>query len=169
MIQKERAIRNRHVEQVEVSSEVMAEPDTVWRRISTPEGINHELGPWLKMTVPRQLRGHTVDDVPLGRPLGRSWLLLMRAIPFDFDNVMLTEREPGRRFLETSTTLSMARWQHERIVSPSENGSKVSDRLEFEPRRLGQQSELVRRLMRRVVIAIFRHRHRRLTNYFAAR
>ncbi|HEX2069136.1 MAG TPA: hypothetical protein VHH54_02905, partial [Actinomycetota bacterium] len=86
-------VGNRRVERVEVSSHVMARPDVVWRRIGTPEGINHELGPWLRMTTPRALRGYTLDDVPVGKPLGRSWLLLLRVLPFDFDNLMLAERE----------------------------------------------------------------------------
>ena len=159
----------RRLERVEVSSQVAADADSVWRRITTPEGINHELGPWLKMTIPRALRGSTLDDVPLGRPLGRSWLLLLRVLPFDFDDLMLAERESGRRFLETSRMLSMSRWKHERIVSPADKGSKISDRLEFEPRGFAQRSALIRRLMRRVVASIFRHRHRRLASYFGAR
>ena len=34
-------------------SEVPAPVEKVWQRVTSPEGINHELGPFLKMTMPR--------------------------------------------------------------------------------------------------------------------
>ncbi len=119
------------------------------------------------MTVPRSLRERTLDDVPLGEPLGRSWVLLFGVIPFDYDDLMLAERERGRRFLETSSTLSMARWEHERVIAARDGVCEITDTLRFEPRSPVSNSPLIRRLMRSVVTAIFRHRHRRLVGYFA--
>lgn len=145
----------------------MAAPaDAVWARISTPQGINYELAPWLRMTMPRPLEGRTLDDVELGRPLGRSWLLLFGFLPFDYDDLMIGERDRGRRFLETSSTLTMARWNHERVLIPRDRGCEVTDKLCFQPRGLFARSRTVRRAMRSIVTAIFRHRHRRLTDYF---
>jgi hypothetical protein len=34
-------------------------------------------------------------------------------IPFDYDDLVLAEREQHRRFLESSSTLTMSRWEHE--------------------------------------------------------
>jgi len=49
----------------------------VWSRATTPEGINDELFPWLRMSVPAAMRGKTIDQLPLEQRLGRSWLLAM--------------------------------------------------------------------------------------------
>lgn len=155
------------MEGVQVTSVVAAAPETVWARIGSAEGINHELRPWLKMTVPRSLRGRTLDDVPLGVPLGRSWVLVLGLIPFDYDDLMLAERQQGRRFLETSSTLTMVRWEHERVVVAHESGCKITDTVRFEPRGLGRRSRIFRRALRSTVTVIFRHRHRRLVDYFA--
>src|SRR5262245_26958757 len=85
------------VEQVSV---VPAPAGLVWDRVVTAEGINDEMRPWFRMTMPPGLRGATIDDVRVGEPLGRSWLLALRLIPVDYDDLCLAELEPGRRFLE---------------------------------------------------------------------
>jgi hypothetical protein len=91
----------------------------VWERVVTPEEINHELGPWMRMTAPRALAGKTIDDAVPGRRLGRSWLLLFGVIPFDYDDLGLAELGPGYRFLERSTMLTLHSWEHERTVAPA--------------------------------------------------
>jgi hypothetical protein len=73
----------------------------------------------------------------------------------------LVELEPGRRFLERSPMLSMAFWQHERIVAPTPRGAEVVDNLTFRPRGL-----LPRALVRACVALFFRHRHARLRRRF---
>lgn len=78
---------------------------TVWRRATTPAGINAELGPWMRMTVPRRLRAVTLDEVELGVRICRSWVLLLGVIPFEYDDLVLVERGPGLRFVERSSTL----------------------------------------------------------------
>ncbi len=59
--------------------------------------------------MPAGLQGKTIDDVEVGEPLGRSWILLGGLIPVDFDDLRLVELEPGRRFLERSRTLTFSR------------------------------------------------------------
>ena len=39
--------------QITQTSELPAAPDAVWDRIASMDGINHELGPWMRMTSPR--------------------------------------------------------------------------------------------------------------------
>ena len=52
-----------------------APPAEVWDRVSTFEGVNHELGPWLKMTAPPHVRRLDAAGVRPGERLCRSWLL----------------------------------------------------------------------------------------------
>lgn len=152
----------------ELITVVPAPPERVWERVTTPEGINHEMGPWLRMTMPRALRDATIDDVPVGERAGRSWLLLGRVLPVDYDDLQLVELERGRRFLERSAMGSMRVWQHERIVDrwPA-GGSTVTDRIEFVPRALVGAIPGSSRLAERIVAAFFRHRHRRLVSHFS--
>lgn len=131
----------------------------------TERGINAELRPLLRMSMPAGLRGKTIDDVEVGAPLGRSWILLGGLVPVDFDDLRLVELEPGRRFLERSRTLSFSVWQHERVVEPlGEGRCRLTDRLGFELRPALAWMPGAARLARAIVAAIFRHRHRRLTN-----
>lgn len=151
------------------SSTIPAPAQRVWARVVTPEGINHELGPWMRMRMPRSLRGKTIDDVEAGQRLGRCWLLLFGVIPFDYDDLCVAELGPGFRFLERSTMLSMRRWEHERTVEPAgESSCEVTDRVAFELRRgLGWMPGIAR-MTRAMLARVFARRHRRLGAYFGA-
>lgn len=142
---------------------VPAAAPVVWERVVDPDGINHEMRPWMTMTMPRAVQGMTVDTVPLERPLGRAWLRLLGVLPFDYDRLTIVELEPGRRFLERSTMLSMRRWEHERTLTPVEGGTRVHDRVTLQPR---LPVPGFARLLARVVDAFFQHRQRRLRTYF---
>ncbi|MDX6698683.1 MAG: hypothetical protein QOE65_2080 [Solirubrobacteraceae bacterium] len=145
------------------TTELPAPADAVWARVTTPAGVNHELGPWLRMTMPRAARGRTLEELPLGRPVGRSWVLLLGVLPFDYDRLTLVERGPGRRFLERSPMGSMRFWQHEREVTErGADACAVTDRLTFAPRIPGSGG-----LVRGIVERLFAHRHRRLRTHFA--
>ena len=69
--------------------------------------------------------------------------------------------DPGRGFHEDSTMLSQRRWVHRRTLEPVDGGTRVVDRIEFEPRLPGLAG-----LLRPVFRAVFRHRHRRLAAHF---
>jgi hypothetical protein len=120
------------------------------------------------MTVPRPLRGKSIDDLEPGHRLGRSWLLLLRVLPFDYDDIGLAELGPGFRFLERSTMLSMNRWEHERTVRPADGGCEVTDRIAFELRRPLAWVPGLDRVARSLVVRLFAHRHRRLETYFSS-
>lgn len=149
---------------IEHESLVDAPADEVWRRVVTPEGINDELRPWMTMSMPRGAESLTVDNVPIGTPLGRCWLRLFGVLPFDYDNLTIAELEPGRGFREESTMLSMSRWQHVRSVTPStDDKSVVRDCITFALRRgLRFATPLVAAGIR----WLFGHRHRRLQRHF---
>jgi hypothetical protein len=149
---------------VEQTTEVAAPANVVWERAVSPEGINHELAPRLRMTMPRGLRDATIDDVAVGEPLGRAWILLFGFLPVDYDDLALAELEPGHRFLERSSLLSLRVWQHERIVEALGDGScRLTDRLTFEPRIPGTHG-----IARRIVAFLFRRRHARMAAWAAA-
>ncbi len=141
----------------------------IWERAITEEGINHELRPILRMTMPPGLRGRTIGDVEVGVELGRSWILLGGVLPVDFDDLKLAEIGPGTRFLERSRTLAFAVWQHERTVADEGPGCRVTDRLSFELRRSLAWLPASAALARAIVGLLFSHRHRRLASYWSAR
>ncbi len=145
-------------------SSVLARPaNEVWARAITEEGINDELSPILRMTMPPGLRGKTVETVEVGVELGRGWILLGRVLPVDYDDLKLVELEPSRRFLERSRTLTFAVWQHERTIEPEAEGRcRVTDRLGFELKRGVAWVPGAAAVGRAIVGFLFRHRHRRL-------
>jgi hypothetical protein len=148
---------------VEITSVVAAPPDVVWDRIASVAGVNHELGPLVRMTAPPGAEAIDLATVPLGRVWFRSKILLL-GIPLDYDDLTIVELEPGRRFLERSAMRSMRVWQHERILEPGgASATRVTDRLTFTTR-----GPVPHGLARAVVRMIFRHRHRRLTSWFSA-
>jgi ligand-binding SRPBCC domain-containing protein len=147
---------------VEQVSQLAAPSDVVWARVTTPAGVNDELGPWVRMTVPRGWRAASLADVAPGTHIGRSWVLLLGVLPFDYDDLTIAEVGPNR-FLERSTMLSMRTWEHERTVMPRGDGCEVRDRLTFEPRGIMPAA-----VPRAVVSMLFRHRHRRLVRRFGA-
>jgi ligand-binding SRPBCC domain-containing protein len=147
---------------VELASRLASPAASVWARVSTPEGINAELMPLMRMTIPASVRRLDPDTVPVGERICRSWLLLFGFLPFDYDDLILVRLEPGRGFHERSTMLSQRLWEHERWIEPDgDRACVLRDRLSFEPR-LGLPGGTVAPLVR----AIFRHRHRRLRRQF---
>ena len=147
--------------EVTVSSELGADADAVWARATDPDGINDELRPLLRMTVPRGAEDFGLDDLEPGL-VGRSWIFLFGLVPFDYDDLNIVRVEPGRSFLERSSMLSMRLWEHERTLDPLDEGRcRVTDRLAWEPR-----LPLPGALLRPVIRALFGHRHRRLRRAF---
>lgn len=137
----------------------------VWARVVTPAGINDEMLPWMTMSLPGGDSAVTVDNLQVGKPLGRAWLRLFGVVPFDYDHLVIVELEPGCRFREESTMLSMRRWAHDRTVEPiDQQHTVVTDRITIGPRLfllpLGP-------VLCRVLSAFFGHRHRRLSRHFA--
>ena len=127
-------------------------PERAWAWATSVRGVTTELAPWLRMTAPRGFERLVGDDVPVGRPLFRSYVFLLGILPIDRSDLTLVELEPGRRFQEQSPMLSMKLWRHERTIFPTADGCRVRDHLEFEPR-------FARRLVGRFIEAVFTHRH----------
>jgi ligand-binding SRPBCC domain-containing protein len=152
---------------IERQSIVRAPAEQVWARVVTPEGINDEVRPWMTMSMPRAAESLTVDNVPMGVPIGRAWLRLFGVLPFDYDRLCIAELDPGRGFDEQSTMMSMRQWRHQRTVAPDgDSKAIVRDRITFQLRMpLRPATPIVAAGLR----ALFSHRHRRLQRYFANR
>ena len=147
--------------EITVTTTVAASPDAVWDRVASIDGVNHELGPWFRMTAPKGVEDIDPAAVPLGERWFRSWILFLGVLPVDYDDLTLLRIEPGRGFLERSKMLSQRVWEHERTLEPDGDGTRVTDRVRFEPRlRVGAG------LQRALFHAIFRRRHRRLAAHF---
>lgn len=143
------------------SSEVAAPRTVVWERVTSFDGINHELMPLMRMRVPRGLRGQTMATVPLGQPLGRAWICYLGLLPLEYDDLLLTEVVPGSHFHEVSTMLTMRRWEHRRELRDAPGGTEVTDTVGFEPRVAALAG-----VFEPVLKGLFSHRHRRLRLYF---
>lgn len=151
---------------LELSSSLAASADEVWAHASTMEGVNSELAPFVKMTVPASMRGRSLSDLTLVTKPGDeafvSTLLAFGWLPFDRHHLRL--RDIGdRSFAEESWSWLQRRWCHERTVTPDGDGCVVTDRLVVEPR--GAPRWLVEPMVR----AIFEARHRVLARRFGAR
>ena len=141
-----------------VSSRLAAAPDDVWASVASVEGVNYELGPLVSMTVPE---GVDVGELRAG-PLGRSWVLLGRVLPIDYDDLGLAVFEPPRGFRERSTLASAREWWHDRELVPlAGGGTRVVDEISFTPRIAALGG-----LQAFVFEGFFRHRHRRLRRRF---
>jgi hypothetical protein len=147
--------------EISVSSELEAGAEAVWARAIDPAGINYELGPLLRMTVPRGAEDFGLDDSEPGH-IGRSWVLLFGLLPFDYDDITVVRAEPGRGFLERSTMLSQRLWEHERTLERlGADRCRITDRVAWEPR-----LPLPGAWLRPLILATFRHRHKRLRRAF---
>lgn len=149
--------------EIAVSSDLDASAEAVWARAIDPEGINDELRPLMRMTVPKGAEDFGLDDLEPGY-IGRSWIFYLGFLPLDYDDLTVVRVEPGRSFLERSTMLSMRLWEHERTLTPlGEGRCRVEDRLAWEPR-LPLPGAWLRPLIR----FVFNHRHRRLRLHYAS-
>lgn len=137
---------------LEFESTLAAPPDRVWRWATSVDGILAEMRPLMRMTVPRGVNSILDLHVEPGKPLARCWVLLFGFIPIDRSDLTLVEIDDGRGFVEESPMLSMRRWRHERTIEPVGHGSRLTDRLTFEPRLGGP-------VVKWFISVVFRHRH----------
>ena len=149
---------------VTTSSVLHASAEDIWEQISTMRGVNEELAPWLTMSYPAAADGlHLTPDV-VGKPMFTSTLRLLGRLPYDRHALRLTRVVPGLGFLEESTSWTMRTWRHERTLTSVVGGTRITDRVTFEPRLPGAAP-----LVERIVAAVFRHRHEVLRRRFGGR
>ncbi len=140
------------------SSTLAAPPETVWRWITSFDGIAREMSPLMRMSAPADMRDLSAIDFRPGVPMFRSWIRLGGMLPVDYSDLTLLELTPGVGFVEQSAMGSMRLWRHERRIAPLASGCRLTDTLTFEPRFGG-------RLAVAVVRRLFTHRHRQLRKH----
>ncbi len=148
--------------QFEISSDLAATSERLWRHISSMAGVNCELAPWLRMSVPQAVADRSLAEAEVGEMAFRSWLLALGVVPFDLHCVKFERIEAEKRFVEESHTWFQRRWRHERQLVPlPQGGCRLTDRLEVHPR-----VRLAAPLISPLVRVLFRHRHRWLQQHF---
>jgi ligand-binding SRPBCC domain-containing protein len=146
---------------IEVCSRLAIDREALWSVISTMQGVNAELAPWLRMSVPIEARDKSLANVPIGEVAFESWLLALGVLPFDLHRLCLIELEPGHGFVERSSSWLQRVWQHERTLEAVAGGTQLRDRVTFEPR-----IRVLAPIVEAVVARLFRHRHARLRARF---
>ena len=141
--------------------------DEVWAWVTTPKGINDELRPIMKMTVPAGWGDRSLAEVEAPVTVGRSWILLFGFLPFDWDHLHLAA-VGERSFNERSSMMSATSWHHDRAVEPDGDATVLSDDLAFVLRRPLRWMPGSAQLYQAVITRIFRHRHARLVARFGA-
>jgi ligand-binding SRPBCC domain-containing protein len=134
------------------SSDLAAQPDRVWRWMTSMEGISREMSPLMKMTAPSGVASLTDLHFEPGARLFRSWILLFGVLPIDRSDLTLVSLDPGEGFVEQSPMFSMKLWRHERRLEAVGGGTTLTDTLTFEPR-------FVTGLTRWFIRMVFEHRH----------
>ena len=143
---------------------VAAPVGEVWAVVSTMDGVNAELRPFVRMTHPAHLQSLVDAGIEPGVVVLRSWLLAGGFLPFDRHSLALERVIDGEGFDEESTSWMQRQWRHERRLTDHGDGTcTVADHLTIEPR-IG----LLRPVVARVVGFLFAHRHRRLAERFGS-
>ena len=145
----------------EISSIISADVDAVWAHASSMKGVSRELWPLLRMTYPKGAESLVPEPFVPGKALFRSRLLLFGLLPVDRSDLTLIEIEPGRRFLERSAMATQRVWEHERLLEPVPEGTRVTDRLKWKGRFPGAST-----MFGLTVPVLFKWRHRRLREIF---
>ena len=96
-------------------------------RVTTPEGVNGELMPIVRMTLPRGVETTRPRRAVPGGRADRPLLdpAVRRSMPIDWDDLMLERLDPPNTFLEHSSMLNMRTWEHERTLEPTPGGGCV--------------------------------------------
>src|SRR3546814_8382116 len=104
-------------------SHLAAEPSSVWLHATQMRGVNAELSPLVRMSVPQAYACLTLRDAPQGSLLFKSWLLLFGILPFDH-HALRIEKLWDYGFQEDSSSWLQRRWRHKRFTELMPNGSR---------------------------------------------
>lgn len=117
-----------------IESEVDTSCKAVWQHVTQMKNVNAELMPWARMTYPDALSEIGDREVPTGKVLFKSIVLLFGFIPVDLHYLRLDKIEVGKAFYENSYSLQHHYWKHTRTLTPHNGKTLVRDELHFAPR-----------------------------------
>lgn len=144
------------------TSKLSASVERVWAHAVSMDGVNFELSPWVRMSVPRERAQKTIADAPLEQEAFVSTLCALGVFPFDRHHLTVASMENGRSFSERSWSLLQRSWWHDRsLLGPSPDTCTLTDRLRVVPRVTASAG-----LVRTIVNRLFEHRHERLCRKF---
>lgn len=146
------------------STPLNAPQQVVWEWATSVQGIQNEMMPLMKMTMPKSVTSLSEVEPTLNEPLFRSWILLLGIIPVDYSYVTLIEYESGQSFVEESRMGQFRLWRHARRVDVCETNPDacvIHDTLTFQPKCLIAINIWM-------VNTLFKHRHRQLKKRFNA-
>jgi hypothetical protein len=154
-----------------ITSTLNASPDQVHNDITSMDGVNRELSPLLRMTVnDSRLKNGILPEFDEDSPqfLFSSWILLFGCIPIDLHFLHMNKNVRGKGFVENSNSLLNKKWQHIRVIKKTDNGCKLTDRIEYTPRAFVYCLTCVFGvlLITFFIRFIFWNRHRNLMNYY---
>lgn len=133
----------------------------VWKQVTSWDGINYELLPFLKMTKPSNLPSSLEKFSPEILPK-TSLILLFGLVPIDIHTFIKFDINPVEfYFVEQSWNIPTSIWKHRRKLSEDGGGVVVKDHLEITPRTL-----LLVFLLKPIYSMVFRRRHERLKFHF---
>ena len=125
-------------------------------------GVNYELAPIVHMTAPSEWKSKSLRDAPERESLFNSCILLFGVIPVDLHKIKFSQvLENG--FEETSSSVLMKHWNHNRKVDKYGNGCEVIDEVSFSTR-----IPFIEGLVKPIYSFVFKHRHNRLRKKFGS-
>ena len=103
--------------------------------------------------------------MPIGTPIGRSWMRLFGVLPFDYDHLCIAELDRGRGFRRGIHDAVHAPVAAQRTVAPDgDSKTIVRDRITFN---CARHCDRLTPVVAAGMGALFGHRQRRLQRYFA--
>jgi ligand-binding SRPBCC domain-containing protein len=142
-----------------VESPLRARRAEVWAAVSTVDGVNREVAPFVRMTDPTH--GARFDTEPWQVGALVLWQLGLGFIPVDRHRVELVALPDGQGFRESSSSWWHRVWRHERTLLDDPDGCIVRDDVQIEPR-----LAIADPIIGWTVGRMFRRRHRRLRRQF---
>jgi ligand-binding SRPBCC domain-containing protein len=131
----------------------------VWAAMSSVDGINREVAPFLRMTDPTHGAHFDAEPWRTGTPV--LWQLGFGFIPVDRHRVAMVALPDGRGFRESSSSWWHRVWWHERTLLDGPSGCILRDDVEIQPRLRVSDP-----ITGWAVGGMFRRRHRSLQRRF---
>jgi hypothetical protein len=115
----------------------------------------------IRMTAPPERLGKAIYELPYGKVLFSSWILLFGIRPIDRHTFFIKSIGHQLGFAEASIFFTSKRWQHQRDINRNGASCLVTDIVEFQCRLPVLAYDLAPAYR-----FIFKHRHQALGSYY---